>query len=416
MKIAFFMNVFPLLSETFILNQITGLIDLGYQVDIYAGRIEKQSIVHDDVVRYRLDESAYGHNDFLPRCPRKRMTRLKNAFPLLCSNYKTLMPLLRSLNVLSLGKNAISLNPLYKTAAFARRDMESYDIVHCHFGQSGNLGALLKYTGIVKGKLLTTFYGYDITGFVKKRGDKVYRLLFDQCDRVYALSHVMRNQLIRLGCSEEKAQIHRLGVTMDRFVFSPRYRKENGRIDLFTPARLVEKKGLSYAIRAVGKLTKKYPGLTYRIAGDGELREELEALIKRLDADKQIHIIGWKTQDEIIELLKNADILLAPSDTARDGDQEGTPTVLVEALAQGLPVVSTYHSGIPEIVENGKSGYLVPERNADALAEKLDLLIENHDSLAAMGREGREHVEKHFDVRKLNLQLERSYKELLAAK
>lgn len=90
-------------------------------------------------------------------------------------------------------------------------------------------------------------------------------------------------------------------------------------------------------------------------------------------ADK-VKLLGWKQQEEIVTLLNDADILIAPSITGNDGDQEGIPVVLMEALAQGIPVLSTQHSGIPEVVQDGKSGFLVPERDVDALAEKLVFL------------------------------------------
>jgi colanic acid/amylovoran biosynthesis glycosyltransferase len=260
----------------------------------------------------------------------------------------------------------------------------------------------LKSAGILRGPLFTTFYGYDVTRYVRQNGPRVYRALFAYADRILCLGRKMRDELIELQCDERKLEVHHLGVDLSRFGFSPRKPKNNGAVEIVTPARLVEKKGLEYAIRAVAKLVAKYPLVQYRIAGDGPLRNHLQHVIDSLKLNSRIHLLGWQTQEQVVELLRNADILLAPSVTAADGDQEGTPTVLIEALAQGLPVITTEHSGIPEIVRDGESGFLVPERDIEALFERTSHLIDHPDLWEVLGRAGRLHVEKHFDINVLN--------------
>ena len=126
-----------------------------------------------------------------------------------------------------------------------------------------------------------------------------------------------------------------------------------------------------------------------------------------------IKLLGWKTQAEVADLLKASDILLAPSVTTENGEEEGIPGVIMEAFAQGLPVVSTYHAGIPEVVKDGESGFLVAERDVDALAERLERLIEHPELRFAMGQNGRRFVEEHYDVDKLNDRLVRIYQQLL---
>ena len=117
---------------------------------------------------------------------------------------------------------------------------------------------------------------------------------------------------------------------------------------------------MAYAIHAVAKILRKYPHIEYKIAGDGPLKNELQALIRDLDVAGNIRLVGWKSQEDIGDLLRESDLLLAPSVTGKDGDEEGTPVVIMEALAQGLPVVTTQHAGIPEVVRDGESGFLVP--------------------------------------------------------
>ncbi len=117
-----------------------------------------------------------------------------------------------------------------------------------------------------------------------------------------------------------------------------------------------------------------------------------------------------------MELLKDTDILIAPSITGTDGEQEGIPVALMEALAQGLPVLSTQHSGIPELIQDGESGFLVREGDVDALAERLEFFLVHPEIWSKMGRAGREHVEKYYNIDTLNDRLAGLYQELLAGK
>jgi colanic acid/amylovoran biosynthesis glycosyltransferase len=218
--------------------------------------------------------------------------------------------------------------------------------------------------------------------------------------------------LIELGCDERKVIVHRAGVDTARFEYRPRTRHIDGPVRLLTIARLVEIKGINYAIQAVANALKRGQDLQYKIAGDGPLRNSLEGLIEKLGVGDKIKLLGWQDQEGAIGLLRKADILLAPSVTGGDGNQEGIPVVLMEALAQGIPVITTRHSGIPELVRDEEFGLLVPERDPDALAEKLQYLIEHPERWAEMGRKGREQVEEHFNIDKLNDRLVEIYREL----
>lgn len=318
---------------------------------------------------------------------------------------------MRSLNVLRFGRQAASLRLLYWTAAF--RDVHSYDIVHCHFGPIGNSGALLKDLGAIEGKIVTAFHGYDLSRCMRENGDKVYDSLFEIGDLFLPISERWRNELINLGCSEQKLVVHRMGIDTSKFSFIPRRPREDGKVHLLTVARLVEKKGVQYGIQATARLLERHPQIEYRIVGDGPLRSDLENLIGALGAHGNVQLLGWKRQEEVVALMKEADLLLAPSVTGKDGDQEGIPVVLMEALAQGLPVLSTRHSGIPELVRDGESGFLVPERDVDALAEKLEYLVEHPELWPEMGESGREYVERYYDINELNDRLVQLYQRLL---
>jgi colanic acid/amylovoran biosynthesis glycosyltransferase len=157
-------------------------------------------------------------------------------------------------------------------------------------------------------------------------------------------------------------------------------------------------------------ILEEYPDLFYYIIGDGRLRGKLDSLIKDLDCASNIKILGSKTNKDIIRLINSSHILLAPSIKAKDGDGEGIPNVLKEAMAVGLPVITSDNFGIPELVRDGFSGYLIPEGDIDAMAEKLIFLINNEKIRKKMGINGRKHIEECYDIKKLNLKLLDIYK------
>jgi colanic acid/amylovoran biosynthesis glycosyltransferase len=214
---------------------------------------------------------------------------------------------------------------------------------------------------------------------------------------------------VKLGCDPQKLIVHRLGTELKKPSLLPTGPVRDGKIVVLTIARLVEKKGVEFGIRAVAKLLKKHPEIEYIIVGDGPRRSSLQRLIESLGAGENIQLVGLKDQAEIADLLENSDVLLAPSITPESGDEEGTPVVIMEAFAQGLPVVSTHHAGIPEVVKDGISGFLVAERDVDALAAKLEVAIADPQLRLRMGECGRALVEEEYDNNKLNDRLVRIY-------
>jgi colanic acid/amylovoran biosynthesis glycosyltransferase len=413
MNIAFFVDRFPYISETFILNQVTGLLDRGHHVDIYARRIENQPLAHSEVEHYNLLNRTFQHGHCSPAMPKNKFLRLTKALGLIATNLNGRPhPLLNSLNILKYGKKAASLRLFFDASIFIG-DGQKYDIVHCHFGPNGNLAVLLKAIGAIKGKVVTTFHGYDITQYLRKHGNNVYHDLFYSGDLFLPISERWKRKLIELGCHEEKIIVHHMGIDTEKFLFSPRRPDENGAVKIISTARLVEKKGIQYSVKAVARAVKKFPYIEYGIVGDGPLRGEIEDLINELELKGHVRMYGWMKQEEVIELMKQSHVFLAPSVTSKEGDQEGIPVALMEAMAQGLPVLSTDHSGIPELVQNGKSGFLVPERDVEALANKLEYLVEHPGIWPEMGKAGRDHVKKHYDIHRLNDRLVEIFQSLL---
>jgi colanic acid/amylovoran biosynthesis glycosyltransferase len=407
MKVAFIVTEFPSLSQTFVLNQITGLIDRGHDVDIFANGIADDSKIHEDVRKYNLLDRTCYYREIIPK--NKLFRLIKAANYVVRYMLKRPAVVLRSLNIIKYGRKAASFNLFFKTIPFM--DKGPYDIIHCHFGPTGNLAVLLKEVGAIRGKVITAFHGYDLSSYIGKNGNRVYEKLFEKGELFLPISRRWKKKLIKLGCPKGKVLVHRMGIDVGRLGFLQRKIWKNGKINILSVARLVEKKGVEYGIQAVAKVLKDYPDLQYSIAGDGSLKRDLVRLINKLDIDENVKLLGWKQQNEISELMSHADILLAPSVTGKGGDQEGIPVVLMEAMARGLPVISTYHSGIPELVQDGISGFLLRERDVDGLAEKLEHLITHPEMRDQMGAEGRKYVEENYNIDKLNNRLVEIYKE-----
>ena len=307
-------------------------------------------------------------------------------------------PLLRSLNVLDRANRR--LKAFFSVVPCFRRG--SYDVIHAHFGTIGARAAHLREIGALRGKLVTSFHGFDMSKTIRLSGAAAYARLFGAGDLFAPVSDCWKARLLELGCPRDKVVVHRMGIDRARFPFSAR-RPEPGRpLVLLSVARLVEKKGLEFAIRAFAQVRSLLPGVRYHIVGDGPLRLSLERLAAELNVSDAVSFLGPREQNEIIACLRNAHIFLAPSVTGADGDQEGIPVVLMEAMSTGLPVVSTRHSGIPELVEDGASGYLVPERDVEALAQRLRLLAEHPERWPAMGWAGHSRVAEAFDLDRLN--------------
>jgi colanic acid/amylovoran biosynthesis glycosyltransferase len=414
MKIAFIVNQFPALSETFILNQITGLLDRGHEVDIYAHSPRNDPGVHADVEEYDLLKRTY-YMTGITSMPRNKLYRFVKGIGRIAIDLpKKPVAVLNSLNLLKFSKSAASLQLLFQIAPFLNKG--PYDIVQCHFGPSGILAITLKAVGAIHGQIVTTFHGTDISSYIQKKGEHIYDDLFKTGDLFLCVSDRIKETLIKLGCDERKIIVHRCGVSTSKIVDHLHRSKTGDKIRLITIARLVEKKGVKYGIQSVARVLKKYPNIEYKIAGDGHLRNSLQVLIEDLKVSENVKLLGWQMQEQITRLLQEADILLAPSVTSEDSDSEGIPVAIMEALAGGIPVLGSFHSGIPEAVQNGVSGLLVPEGDVDALSEKLEYLIQHSELRAEMGRKGRKYVEEHYDIDKQNDRLVEIYRGLLEGK
>jgi colanic acid/amylovoran biosynthesis glycosyltransferase len=410
-RIAFLVDGFPAISETFILDQVTWLAERGCSVDIYARHLNEGRVAHLDVVSHSMMDRTFRLSPPPARSQVERFARAVREIGFALS--KRPVTVARVVGLGCFGAGAPSLRRFYQILPFLTP--RQYDVVHCHFGPNGILGAELRELGLLRSPLVTQFHGYDISSYVREQGEQVYRRLFASGQAFLCVSNRIRERAIQLGCDPHRARVHHTGVKVRNIPFVLRELRSDGPIQVLTVARLVEKKGVEFGLRAVAQLIGEYPKIRYAIVGEGPLRKELAILARDLHIESHVSFVGAQTRDKVATLMRESDVLLAPSTSARNGDEEGIPVVLMEALAFGLPVVSTAHAGIPELIAPGFSGLLAPERDPGALAANVRFLIDHPDKCRSMAFAGRRTVERRFDGDKLNEELFSMYQELAAA-
>lgn len=412
MRIAVVAGQFPVLSETFVLNQITGLIDRGHDVEILANDPGISPKMHPDVEKYGLLERTFYWGD---GGVRKRTAAKHIVTAVLGAKRGEAWRLVRESFSASKAMGEPWSAALVQRALLAS-GREPYDVILCHFGTTSRQVQILRDMGALQGKLATVFHGYDMSVFVRERGMQIYEQLLERGELALPISEHWQDLLLRMGADKERVIVHRMGIDCAKFAFKERVLDEHDRqqaVRFVTIARLVEKKGVEYVIRAVAELVGRHPQIQYEIVGNGPLEAWLKALIVDLGVQKNVRLLGWMEQAEIIRVLERQHILVIPSVTAANGDKEGLPVVIMEGMAMGLPVVSTFHSGIPELVVDGVTGYLVEERNVEELVDRLEKLVVEPALWVEMGRAGRQAVEERFDIDRLNDRLEAVLQELV---
>jgi colanic acid/amylovoran biosynthesis glycosyltransferase len=412
MNIAIVISEFPALNETFILDHITGLLDRGHHVDIYATAPLGEPKIHQEIESYDLLKRTVYRDQKEFVVPRNKLMRALKSVPLIGRGLlNNAGGTLNSLNVFRFGRMAASLDALYKAGPFISRSGK-YDIVHCHFAENGELAVRMRQMGVISGKIITSFHGYNARYFSNGKIWKLYGNLANKGDLFLVCSEHMKAWFARQGWNVGKTVVHRYGVRLDRFVPATRRMDSRAQVRLLSVGRLVQKKGFEYSIRGVAKAVRRFPEIRYDIAGDGPEKPRLDRLIHQLDMTSNIRLLGWQNRAEVCRLLAQAQLLLTPSITADNGDQEGIPLVLHEAMASGIPTVATRHTGIPELVTDGESGFLVEEKDPDAIAERLIQLMQHPEKWEEMGQKGRRHIEEYNDLEKQTDRLVAIYRNL----
>jgi colanic acid/amylovoran biosynthesis glycosyltransferase len=244
------------------------------------------------------------------------------------------------------------------------------------------------------------------------RNPALYNHLFEHGDIFMPVSDYWRHRLIAHGCDPDRIIVHRMGIDPARFPFSSNRLAPGDPITVLTVGRLIEKKGIEFGLRAVARLAAHGIPLRYNIVGGGPLRSELEMLVMTLGIADRVSFHGACTHDDVVRHMQQSDVLLAPSVTDEQGEQEGIPVTIMEAMATGIPVVSSFHSGISELVEDGVSGLLLPERDVNGIATAMAMLITKPEQARTLALAARGRVMADYNIETLNRQLAARFHEL----
>jgi glycosyltransferase involved in cell wall biosynthesis len=291
-------------------------------------------------------------------------------------------------------------------------------MIHAHFGVEGVYALpLARALGI---PLVTTFHGFDATTTLsallksKKLSWIMYALrraeLARRGDLFICVSDFIRDKVIAMGFPAERSVKHYIGIDVDALQAHP---QRDSSVILHV-ARLVEKKGTRYLLQAFAQVKDTVPAAELVIIGDGPLRPGLQSLAQSLAIADRVKFLGAQAHHVVMDWMRRAQIFCLPSVTAYSGDAEGLGMVHLEAGAMGLPIVATWHNGFPEIIRHGHNGYLVPEKDPHALAQRLIQLLQAPDLCESMGMAGRRVIEEHFNIKRQTQKLEELYQGLLA--
>ncbi len=400
MTVTFLTSYFPVGSEQFITNQVVGLLEAGHEVQIISLHTPKQVVTNDEYERLKL----YGKVEYI-HIPRKN--ELKPAaliglvFSLLCT---APLKLIKAFNFFNYHRAVFSFKTLYLLKHFRRRKI---DLLHCHFGPNGIVGSFLKDIGVVD-TLVATFHGSDINSYPLRYGKNVYNRLFEVVDRITVNTDFTGDKVISYGADPDKIDIVPVGLKCTEYP----YLKDTGFKGapvVLSVARLEEKKGLCYSLQAFASVLEKYPNAEYHIAGEGSQKAVLQQLVKRQNIEERVVFHGFCDRMKLFELYRKATVFVLPSVTAKSGDMEGQGLVLQEAQAVGLPVITTLHNGIPDGVLDGKSGFLLPERDSEGIAMKIIYLAGHPSEAGQMGKTGREFVMLNYDIPRLTEKVKATY-------
>jgi glycosyltransferase involved in cell wall biosynthesis len=227
-----------------------------------------------------------------------------------------------------------------------------------------------------------------------------------------SVSRFTAEALIKIGYPQDKVLLHYIGVDTEKF--SPASTPATERYILCV-GRHVAKKGIDTLLRAFAQIAPKYPAVTLIQVGTGELSPYLHTLVEELGLQSRVRFLGAQPHETVLQLMQGAEVFALPSQTDDCGDVETLGIVFNEASACGIPVVATWHGGIPEAVLDGKTGFLVAEKDGQKLAERLDILLGDRSLSQEMGRQGRDYVCETFNIRKQSLKLEEIYDRAIAA-
>ncbi|MCZ8528426.1 glycosyltransferase [Alteromonas sp. PRIM-21] len=395
-KVYFFVRTFPVLSQTFVLNQVKDLKDEGLDVHVLAvNPINDTSSVLSSIFGREVNEKV---TSILPEPHSRESWFLMLLGALFCACAKRRWPIIGLACRLVRKKNFFSAKDLLCLAWHLRNKNIVMENCIAHFGSNGVVLDYLRKAKLIDCEnLFTVFHGYEISRYDQlKLWQEEYGKLGG---RLLPISEHWAESLVNFGANKSSIEVVHMGVDVDTFSFSDK--ELSSPLQVLSVARATEKKGLKYAIEAI--LNSELDAhLT--LIGDGRLLPSLKVLVKQHPNKSRVTFLGACPPERVSSELKKTDLFLLPSVQDSMGDKEGIPVSLMEAMASGVIVLSTIHSGIPELIDDGVSGFLVPERDALAIQEKMKEIVKNPE-LSLIRKNARAKVDNEFNAATLSKQL-----------
>ncbi len=389
MKIAYMMSRFPKISETFILFEILEQERLGNKVEVFPLLREHQPVTHPEAER--ITARAHFHPFIsLPIIFANLSFLLKKPITYFKTLFEVLGDTFGSVNFFF---GALTYFPKAVRFAFEMQKL-GVEHIHAHFCNHPAVVALIihRLTGI---PYSFTAHGSDLHKDKRMLDKKVAASAF-----AVTVSNFNKDEMIKACGESRRDKIHVIHCGMDPDVFLPA-EKRNGKsaLRIICVGSYEEVKGHKYLVDACRLLRERGIDFVCDLIGDGPVREQVAKQIADLNLQKQVIIHGSRKRQEVADMMRAADVKVLASVPTAEGKREGVPVVIMEAMATGLPVISSQLSGIPELVDDGRTGILTQPGDANALADALQKLYENPTLRFNMGRAGREKVLREFNMK-----------------
>ncbi|MNQ18420.1 GDP-mannose-dependent alpha-(1-6)-phosphatidylinositol monomannoside mannosyltransferase [compost metagenome] len=267
-------------------------------------------------------------------------------------------------------------------------------LVFAHYGPVGH--RLVKICQHLNLPLITHFHGYDASVYSTIEDSKNYSDVFSYSTFVIVVSIAMKKRLLELGCPEEKLVYNTCGPDKSFASLNSKFTEDT----FIGIGRFVEKKAPYYTILAFSKVLEKFPNAKLVMGGDGNLFEVCKNLVSYLKIENNVLLPGVFSKEDFLYYLENSLAFVQHSITAINGDQEGTPVAILEASSAGLPIIATFHAGIPDVIINGETGLLVNEHDVEAMTQKMIMLLENKGLAIQLGKKGKDNIQSNFSQEK----------------
>jgi len=392
-KLIYKVREIPLASETFVVSHIAHAIKNNFFVEIIA---DKTHPIHTSSQAALIEEMELLEKVHHYTSPTIKSKRIKEVIALFVRHP-------------SLVYFFVKLCSLYKKYTweylFYLKFYKSYtaqDVFHVHFAKAMGPLLNLKKIGFLKSKIVVTFHGYD--AYALPEGVALSELIKDYKTHIHAItvnSKFLKNQLTSKGFDENSITVVPVGIDTLYFADNDKIKQPRTPFKMISVGRLIPLKGHIYGIQVVKQLIEKGYDVQYTIVGYGASMETIKNTIATLSLQDHVLLVGLQTQEAIKALLQESDVFLMTSTYNEKGRREALGIVSLEAQASGVPVIGFDSGGFPETIDPNITGFIVPDRDVNAMSKAVEKLMVDNELLQSMKEKAIVHAHTHFDIRKV---------------